>query len=454
MSRGAHELHPAHTLDNLTLPDDCPELCNFFQRCLDTPQFQQASSEREQIHLCQKWANEHYSVNLTLQQLADFFNIAKSTVAFHLKRPFEVLQGCEAGQPGRPALLQPDEAEAVALFIRERFEMHLPTSYEDLRDFLEEEFGKVVNIKSLRNWMARNARFKTVTGVPLEDSRAFAKPDEIDAYFEKIHEIIEVAQIPAAFIVNVDESGFDQFVDARRSVRIVPSEYELDEVPVPVTRAEKRATLVAAVCADGSAIRPMVILPRQTVEEELLVRGYTGDKVHFGHSEKGFMTRCLFNEWAERTLIPEIRRKRNEHGYAGPALLLLDGFGCHHSPEFTEMMEEENILVVFFPAHTSDQIQPLDLGIFSNQKRWQSNIRVDASLNKQTKQVMKIIDSYRMATTPKNIVSAFRKSGIVTFVDRSKMELRARVDIACATSVRHYAHLECDNEDPRKRVKI
>lgn len=75
-------------------------------------------------------------------------------------------------------------------------------------------------------------------------------------------------------------------------------------------------------------------------------------------------------------------------------------------------------------------------------------------MNKQTKQVMKIIDSYRMATTPKNIVSAFRKSGIVTFVDRSKMELRARVDIACATSVRHYAHLERDNEDPIKTVKI
>ena len=404
--------------------------------------------------MCMKWARENCNATLTLQQLADFFNLAKSTVAFHLTKPFELFRGCDAGKAGRPGLLLPEEADALRNFIRERFTLHLPTSYEDLRDFLEEEFEKIVNINSLRNWMARNEEFKSVVGVPLEDSRTYANPDQIDAYFQRIAEIIEVGDIPAAFVVNVDESGFDQFVDARRSVRIVPREYEFDSIPVPVTRTEKRATLVAAICADGSAMRPMVILQRQTVEEELLVRGYTGDKVHFARSEKGFMTTFLFNEWAEKTFIPEMRRKRADHRYAGPALLLLDGFGCHHSDAFMRMMEEENIVVEFIPPHTSDQIQPCDLGIFSNQKRWQGNIRVDDELNKQTRQVIRIVDSYRMATTAKNVVSAFRKSGIVTYVDRATMQLKVRVDIANATAVRHYTHLHAENEDGAQRVKI
>ena len=450
----AHALQPPHTLDNLTLPDDCPELEHFFRRCLETREFQEAQSEREQVHLCMKWAHEHCNATLTLQQLADFFNLAKSTVAFHLTKPFEFFRGCSAGKAGRPGLLRPDEAEALRTFIRERFSLHLPTSYEDLRDFLEEEFEKIVNINCLRNWMARNEEFKSVVGVPMEDSRAYADPDRIDEYFAKVAEILAIGDIPAAFVVIVDESGFDQFVDTRRSVRIVPREYEFNTVPVPVTRAEKRATLVAAICADGSAIRPMVILQRETVEEELLVRGYTGDKVHFARSEKGFMTTFLFNEWAEKTFIPEMRRKRADHRYDGPALLLLDGFGCHHCDAFLRMMEEENIAVVFFPPHTSDQIQPCDLGIFSNQKRWQGNIRVDDGLNKQTKQVIRIVDSYRMATTAKNVVSAFRKGGIVTYVDRDKMQLKVRVDVGKATAVRHYAHLHAEDANGTQRVKI
>lgn len=103
---------------------------------------------------------------------------------------------------------------------------------------------------------------------------------------------------------------------------------------------------------------------------------------------------------------------------------------------------------------TSDQIQPCDLGIFSNQKRWQRNIRVDDGLNKQTKQVIRIVDSYRMATTAKNVVSAFRKGGIVTYVDRDKMQLKVRVDIGKATAVRHYAHLHAEDANGTQRVKI
>ena len=68
--------------------------------------------------------------------------------------------------------------------------------------------------------------------------------------------------------------------------------------------------------------------------------------------------------------------------------------------------------------------------------------------------MIRIVDSYRMATTAKNVVSAYRKSGIVAYVDRATMQLKVRVDTANATAVRHYTQFHAENEDGAQRVKI
>ena len=104
--------------------------------------------------------------------------------------------------------------------------------------------------------------------------------------------------------MNIDEAGFDQYVDARKSTRLVPSSYEHAEVPAPVTRAEKRATLLAGICADGHCLKPLLILQRDTMEAELLQLGYTVDKVHYARSETGFMNTRLFLDWASTRFYP------------------------------------------------------------------------------------------------------------------------------------------------------
>ena len=177
--------------------------------------------------------------------------------------------------------------------------------------------------------------------------------------------------------------------------------------------------------------------------------------MHLTRSDKGFVTTKLFLTWGRDTLIPEVRRRRAEFGYDGPALLLLDGFGCHQGQEFVSLCEEENIICLMFPPHTSDQLQPCDLGIFGNQKKLQSRISVDTSLNRQTKQVIRIIDSFRCATTPKNVVGAFRKSGIVTFLDEKTLLLKARVDTRYASAVRHLQQEAPDQiEGDKRRINI
>ena len=153
----------------------------------------------------------------------------------------------------------------------------------------------------------------------------------------------------------------------------------------------------------------MVLVPRETIEAELLLRDYTLD---------------------------------------------MNGFGCHTSEGFLEPAEQENVICQLISVHTSDQLQPLDLGIFANQKRWQSNVSVDDTLNRQTKQLIKILDSYRMATTPKNVIGAFRKGGIVTWLDDSTLTLMVRVDPTYATRVRDDAEDADRRPEGRERVRV
>lgn len=238
--------------------------------------------------------------------------------------------------------------------------------------------------------------------------------------------------------MNIDEAGFDQYVDARKSTRLVPSSYEHAEVPAPVTRAEERATLLAAIRADRHCPKPLLILHRDTMEAELLQLGYTVDKVHYARSDTGLMNTRLFLDWVEHTFLPEVRARRLLFQYSGPAILMLDGLAVHHSERFEKLCEDENIVVVYYPPHTSDQLQACDLGLFSNQKRWMSNVHLDQDLNRQTKQAIPIMDSVRMASTPKNIIDAFRRAGIVNRYDDDRQMLVAYVDRRCASAVRHY----------------
>ena len=453
MAAAYHSLRGPHGFAEVQVPDEPPELRHFFERCLETREFQTATSERAQVHLCRKWAEENYPGHVTVQNLAEFFGVGKSTIAYHLSRPFDTFTGAEPGRIGRPSLLSPEEWDAVRQFVVERMEMRVPCTYDDILEYFERQFGRLLNIKTLRGLIADCEDFRTVTGIPLEDCRLFAKIEDIEAYFQRLDELLTLGNIPAAFIINVDESGFNEYVDARKSVRIVPASYAQNSVPVPITRAEKRATLIAAICADGSALRPMVIVPRDTVEQELLQMGYTAEKVQMGRSDKGFVNSYLFTQWGKHTLVPDIRHRRQLHRYDGPGILIFDGFGCHLTEDFLALMEDENIVCVQLPPHTSDQLQPCDLGIFSNQKRWQSRVTVDPRWSRQTKQIVRIVDSFRLATTPKNVVAAFRKSGIVTFLDQN-LTLRARVDRCFATAVRDVEDPAPEDHEGKRRVKI
>jgi hypothetical protein len=106
----------------------------------------------------------------------------------------------------------------------------------------------------------------------MDKSRVMADLKAIDNFYANI--AILIKGIPRAFIVNMDESGFSDYREARRETVVVPVDYPGDTTPIPFDRNIKRAIMVPAIAADGTALKPLIIILRKTIEVELILCQY------------------------------------------------------------------------------------------------------------------------------------------------------------------------------------
>ena len=67
---------------------------------------------------------------------------------------------------------------------------------------------------------------------------------------------------------------------------------------------------------------------------------------------------CLGVGW--RRFYSPSERKTNQ----GKVLLIMDGHGSHKTKKFRETCEDNNIIPLYLPPHSTHLLQPLDLGIF------------------------------------------------------------------------------------------
>lgn len=66
----------------------------------------------------------------------------------------------------------------------------------------------------------------------------------------------------------------------------------------------------------------------------------------------------------------------------------------------------------------------LDLGIFGIQKKNISKIRPEKNLSSQSKQIIKILNSWFSVATPSNITSAYKQSGLVPFMKTANYRIK------------------------------
>jgi hypothetical protein len=112
--------------------------------------------------------------------------------------------------------------------------------------------------------------------------------------------------------------------------------------------------------------------------------------------------------------FPEIRHRREITGYAGDAVLIMDGLSCHESDLFDDVCLDSSVRIELLPAHPSDQLQPCDLGVFVAMKRNVSRVCVPVGLSRQSKQIVKIIGALQTTLLPPTLIHAFAQAGIYT----------------------------------------
>ena len=115
-------------------------------------------------------------------------------------------------------------------------------------------------------------------------------------------------------------------------------------------------------------------------------------------------------------------------------LLIIDGHESHKSLAFQDLCEENKIITLCMPPHSSHILQPLDVGCFAPLKRaYSKEIRVLATNHVSHIDKKAFIASFAKVFEPAfskaNIQSSFRATGLVPYnplVVLSKLEIKPR----------------------------
>jgi 4-hydroxybenzoate polyprenyltransferase len=174
-------------------------------------------------------------------------------------------------------------------------------------------------------------------------------------------------------------------------------------------------SFIECISATGVALPPAVIFKGKSVQQQWFPVEKDGlDDWLFTATEKGWTDRAVALEWLQRVFIPLTKPKDPTHA----RLLILDGHDSYTADDFMWYCFQNNVHLVFLPAHTSHVLQPLDLSIFSPLKhayrKYLNNINTWAESTVVGKRTMLrcLLKARQDAITARNIKTGWKAAGL------------------------------------------
>ena len=294
--------------------------------------------------------------------IGKLFGITRGAIDSHLRR----MKKERNSLVGRPPLLKDHGMQMIINFVNQCYEDHASPNFYTLIDMIYNKSNILFSYNTLYKIVQESKLMKTVMAPVFESSRAEVELSVILEYYESLNSLFTSLNVPPAFVFNVDESGFIDYIDMHDEIVIVP----FNAPPGTVKSAErnsKRSTMIGTISIDGTKLKPYIVLTNKTCEKELIINGYGDSNVLKVYQENGFITSESFGHWADSIFFPELMKRRQETGYKDTAVLLLDGCLAHCSDYFYDQCTYYDVYPFFEPAGSSDQVQALDLGIFGIQ---------------------------------------------------------------------------------------
>ena len=392
----------------------------------------------------------HLTEGKRQRDIAQFFQIKPGTIFNHFKRMKSIKQPV-----GAQCLLTVEEREDVSKYIHESFSNKDSTTIHTVLHYIYCKYNKLINSDSIVKLLNRYKIAVSILAKPIDSERLIVNVEDIKEYYSRLKSFFKYHKVPDMMLINTDESGFQPFANAKPEYILVPPERkDQKDLCYPVKRQVKRSTLVASVVADGTILENLIIISRKTIELELYYYGYRPQNgYHYVSQDNAFMTKEIWDHWAETILFPAVKQKRIDYQYSGPIVLLLDGCCAHLSDFFLEESLYLGIVIFFEPPNSSDQLQVLDISLFGIQKKIIKRIHPNKNLSEQSEQIVKIINSWESAAQPSNIVSAFEQAGFYKYSDNGQLYMSA--DIENAVRVRGINSSPIiHGEELKKRVPV
>lgn len=393
------------------------------------PEFAASTTSRERCYHACRLLRDECAPPVSYRTIGDVLGLAPGTVAKNYAK-FKV-KGSEIGRAGRPPILLIDEYEEVIRKILRCHEERCPMTVFQVCEMIRERWGKEMIPDTFYKIAKKDPRIRSCTAIAMENVRLAVSQEDIDNHFEYLRDTID--HVPAHFVFNMDEMGHQPWADALAITCFVPAEYPDQTVHYPVSRQGKRVTLIACIAADGSVLRPAVIIPRKTYDDHLQQYGLTEEKLDVYHQQKGYIDRDIFETWFRDTFAAEIVSRRKKYNYQGPAYLIMDNCSAHvHGELFENLCQELCIIPVFIPPHSSHLLQMLDLSLFGVTKRAISRLNKCRKRYVQMEHIADIVEGFLKSASPRNIVASFQMGGISLTLNE---DLKVFVNVTPETAV-------------------
>ena len=200
------------------------------------------------------------------KNIADLFGISRGAMQTHITRLFAKQKN---EMIGRPSILNEEHLMLIGHHVESKMEGSKSPDFPALQNWIYKNFNIDLSVNTLIKIIDRSQTMKSCIGLPMEQARAEVPLEVIIDYYDRLSRYLEALNIPPCFMFNVDESGFQEFVDAVPVPVIVPIDYNDDTVAVSVNRNKKRASMIGCISADGSALKPMIVTSRKRITTSL-----------------------------------------------------------------------------------------------------------------------------------------------------------------------------------------
>ncbi|KAH7463246.1 hypothetical protein FOMA001_g18207 [Fusarium oxysporum f. sp. matthiolae] len=278
------------------------------------------------------------------------------------------------------------------------------------------------------NFIKRQPQLKTCFQRRYDYQRA--KCEDLIAirnWFRLLRNTIAKYGIRSDDIWNFDETGFMMGVI---SSGIVVTSSERRGNPKSVQPGNREwVTAIQAINAEGQAIDPFIVVAGQYHLANWYQESNLPATWAIATTQNGWTDNETGLEW-----LKHFDRCTTDRSVGAYRLLILDGHESHQSADFQIYCEENNIITLCMPPHSSHLLQPLDVGCFGLLKKAYGReierlIRRSITHISKTEFFPAFYAAFQETITEANIKGGFRGAGIAPFdpeVVISKLDVQLR----------------------------